>query len=57
MTKSSPTKLDVDKKTAKGKGEGGFAPHPDQPTNEKAPPLDPHSYKVPSFSRRRQGAR
>lgn len=27
-TKSKP-KPDVDRKTAKGKGEGGFSPHPD----------------------------
>ena len=25
---------EVDKKTAKGKGEGGFSPHPDGPAND-----------------------
>jgi hypothetical protein len=36
---------DVDRKTAKGKGEGGFAPHPETP----GPPenFDPHSYRPP----------
>ena len=36
----------VDKKTAKGKGEGGFVPHPETPS----PPehFDPHSYVRPT---------
>ena len=36
----------VDKKTAKGQDEGGFAPHPETP----GPPehFDPHSYAPPA---------
>ena len=39
-------KPDVDKKTAKGAGEGGFGPHPETP----GPPerFDPHSYGTPA---------
>ena len=46
MNSSDKPKPDVDKKTAKGAGEGGFAPHPDTP----GPPehFDPHSYGKPS---------
>lgn len=36
--------LDVDDKTAKGKGEGGWSPHPDVSNDEPAP-FDPHSYR------------
>ena len=36
---------DVDRKTAKGKGEGGFAPHPAMPGPPKH--FDPHSYGAP----------
>jgi hypothetical protein len=35
-------KPDVDKKTAKGKGEGGFAPHPQPDKSDKPAPFDPH---------------
>lgn len=34
---------DVDKKTAKGLGEGGHSPHPATP--EQPAPFDPHAYK------------
>ena len=46
MNSSNKPKPDVDKKTAKGAGEGGFAPHPVTPS----PPehFDPHSYVTPS---------
>lgn len=37
-------KPDVDKKTAKGKGEGGWSPHPET-EEEKPAPFDPHSYR------------
>jgi hypothetical protein len=46
MNSPNKPKPDVDKKTAKGEGEGGFAPHPETP----GPPerFDPHSYVKPS---------
>lgn len=34
----------VDKKTAKGKGEGGWSPHPET-EKDKTAPFDPHSYR------------
>ena len=36
---------DVDKKTAKGKGEDGFAPHPEPDKSDQPAPFDPHSYR------------
>lgn len=48
MTKPSDGRSpqpDVDKKTAKGKGEGGFAPHPSPDDSDKPAPFDPHSYR------------
>ena len=46
MNSPNKPKPDVDKKTAKGEGEGGFAPHPETP----GPPehFDLHSYVTPS---------
>ncbi len=31
----------VDKKTAKGKGEGGWSPHPEKPEADKPAPFNP----------------
>lgn len=42
--KGQPTP-DVDEKTAKGKSEGGFAPHPEPDKSDKPAPFDPHSYR------------
>lgn len=50
MTKSHQTgkpKPDVDKNTAKGEGEGGFAPHPETPSSPPAS-LDPQSHDQPA---------
>jgi hypothetical protein len=48
MTKTDKTGKptpDVDKKTAKGEGEGGHSPHPTKPGDDKPAPFDPHSYR------------
>lgn len=37
-------KPNVDRKTAKGMGEGGHSPHPDTGSDKPAP-FDPHAYR------------
>lgn len=44
-TGSRKPTTDVDNKTAKGKGEGGFSPHPDVDKSGKQAPFDPHAYQ------------
>jgi hypothetical protein len=43
--KTGKPKPDVNKKTAKGKGEGGFAPHPEPENADEPAPFDPHAYR------------
>lgn len=42
--KSGQPKPGVDRKTAKGAGEGGHSSHPNT-GNDKPAPFDPHSYR------------
>lgn len=48
MTKANKIGLPtpgVDKRTAKGKGEGGHSPHPANREDDKPAPFDPHAYR------------
>lgn len=45
INKSSKRFPNVDRETAKGKGEGGFGPHPEPKKVDRPAPFDPHAYK------------
>lgn len=49
VDRKTKSQLGVDKKTAHGRGEGGFDPHPDKkPSNKSAKPLEKAVGKGPS---------